>query len=81
MRLGHYSRKKANRGRGGGLRIWTFQGLIKNEVEFPRVKQKNGKFQGWFQKSMSSTPLPSCLWFFSGIFHCWLVVCNFADSS
>ena len=30
---------------GGGLRIWNFRWLIKNEVEFPRVKQKNGKFQ------------------------------------
>ena len=64
MRLGHYSRKKANRGRKGGLKIWTFQRLIKNEVEFPRVKQKNGKFQGWFQKSMSSTPSPPVCDFF-----------------
>ena len=30
---------------GGGVRIWNFRWLIKNEVEFPRVKQKNGKFQ------------------------------------
>ena len=39
---------------------------------------------GSFKKVCPQSPLPppvSCLWFFSGISHCWLVVCNFADSS
>ena len=39
-------------------------------LEFPGVKQKNEKFQGVFQKSMSSTPPSPCLVFFSGIAQC-----------
>ena len=46
-------------GGGGGLRIWNFQryqrnsmwnfqGLIKNEVEFPRVIKSNVEFPGVF---------------------------------
>ena len=26
--------------------MWNFQGLIKNEVEFPRVTKKNKEFPG-----------------------------------
>ena len=59
MRYGHYSRKKANSGGGGGgLRIWNFRWLIKNEVEFPRVKQKMENSSGSFKKVCPQSPSP-----------------------
>ena len=37
--------------------LWNIQGGTLFCLEFPDVKYSNEKFQGGFQKSMSSTPL------------------------
>ena len=65
-----YSRKNPNkRGGGGELRVWNFQGLVKNDAEFPRMtKKKNVEFPGVFLFGLGiSNGSNTILWNIQGV--------------